>query len=655
MVEIEFYFESVKTIIQCNPEESMETIINKFKTKTENTSKDLYFLYNGSTLDIKKNFNEVVNEHDKTRKKMNIIVNKKLEGKDNISSLYKSKYIICPECKENIYFTIKNFKVTLEDCKNGHKIKDILFNEFEKSQNIDLSKIICENCKKVNKNETFKNKFFICNTCNINLCPLCKGFHNKEHNVIDYDLKDFSCQKHNELYISYCDDCKKDICVLCAKEHNEHKIITYGDIMPEIEEVEKNINKLKETISEFKNHINEIILKLNKLMYNLDEYYKIYNDCIKNFDVKKRNYYIIKNTNEINNYNIDFINILKTIGNEKNIKNKLNNIIHLFQRMEEKEEINNIKIKFNTEYNVDKIIRLKDGRILTYQWEEIDKERKYKICVYNLNYDFVICDICIDIDRIEIIQMDDDNIIQTKCIGCMDWIISIIKIKKNILEEIQSIKTTAHKIIKLSNNKILADSLNEFILYLYQNNKLILDKKLSQNVKYLNDSCAINDDEIVIYGNIEGYISDNDFLIFYDIKNNKEIKSLKIGSYCYGNKSIRLINKDRLIITHNNKIILIDIINTKIINEFKRPLDIDDIFLLNINQINKFLINIEYPESKLIFCRINEDGKIVGLVTIGLGKNEFFYGIYFGEQIFIVKREHSNFNTVKIKKYFVPA
>ena len=566
MVEIEFYFESVKTIIQCNPEESMETIINKFKTKTENTSKDLYFLYNGSTLDIKKNFNEVVNEHDKTRKKMNIIVNKKLEGKDNISSLYKSKYIICPECKENIYFTIKNFKVTLEDCKNGHKIKDILFNEFEKSQNIDLSKIICENCKKVNKNETFKNKFFICNTCNINLCPLCKGFHNKEHNVIDYDLKDFSCQKHNELYISYCDDCKKDICVLCAKEHNEHKIITYGDIMPEIEEVEKNINKLKETISEFKNHINEIILKLNKLMYNLDEYYKIYNDCIKNFDVKKRNYYIIKNTNEINNYNIDFINILKTIGNEKNIKNKLNNIIHLFKRMEEKEEINNIKIKFNTEYNVDRIIPLKDGRILTYQWEKIDKKRKYKICVYNLNYDFVICDICKDIDRIEIIQMDDDNIIQAKCIDCMDWIISIIKIKKNILEEIQSIKTTAHKIIKLSNNKILADSLNEFILYLYQNNKLILDKKLSKNVVLLGDSCAINDEEIVIYGNKWGFISGYDFLIFYDIKNNKEIKSLKIGSgNCSGNKYMRLINKDSLIITHNNKIILIDISNRKII------------------------------------------------------------------------------------------
>ena len=176
--------------------------------------------------------------------------------------------------------------------------------------------------------------------------------------------------------------------------------------------------------------------------------------------------------------------------------------------------------------------------------------------------------------------MDDDNIIQAICNWCMDWIISIIKIKKNVFEEMQSIKTKAYEIIKLSNNKILADSHSEFILCLCRNNELMFDKNLPKKANNLEDSCAINDDEIVIYGIIEGYISDNDFLIFYDIKNNKEIKSLKIGSKCAGNKSIRLINKDRLIITHNNKIILVDIINIKIINEFKQPLDIYDIFLL---------------------------------------------------------------------------
>jgi len=41
---------------------------------------------------------------------------------------------------------------------------------------------------------------------------------------------------------------------------------------------------------------------------------------LKQFDSKKRNYYIIKNTNEINNYNINFMNILKSIGNEQKLR-----------------------------------------------------------------------------------------------------------------------------------------------------------------------------------------------------------------------------------------------------------------------------------------------------------------------------------------------
>ena len=295
---------------------------------------------------------------------MNVIVNNELQEEKNDSCLQKSKYIICPECKENIFFKIKNFKITLEECKKGHKINDILFSEFLKGQNIDLKKIKCEKCKKIDKSETFKNQFYICNSCNISLCPLCKSCHDKEHHIIDYDLKDFSCKEHNESYISFCNECKKDACVLCLKAHSGHKVINYGDIMPEIADVEKKSNKLKETILEFKNHVNEIIANLNKLKESLDEYYKIYNECLSNFDSKKRNYYIIKNTNEINNYNIDFTNILKTIGNEKKIGNKLKNIMNLFYKIEQKEEIKDnkddekdtllkkSKIKFNTDYKV---------------------------------------------------------------------------------------------------------------------------------------------------------------------------------------------------------------------------------------------------------------------------------------------------------------
>jgi hypothetical protein len=254
--------------------------------------------------------------------------------------------------------------------------------------------------------------------------------------------------------------------------------------MPEIADVENKTNKLKETILEFKNHVNEIIANLNKLKESLDEYYKIYNDCLSNFDSKKRNYYIIKNTNEINNFNFDFMNILKTIGNEKKIGNKLKNIMNLFYKIVQKEEIKNnqndekdillkkSKIKFNTDYEVIRIIALQDGRILTEQRYEFNNEKKYKVCIYNIDYDFVFCEFCMDMDLGEIFQMENNNIINH-----LKDEIKVIKIKKYTLEEMQSIKKSFLYLYKLSNNKILIYGFHEFMLYLFQNGKLVFDKK----------------------------------------------------------------------------------------------------------------------------------------------------------------------------------
>ena len=65
----------------------------------------------------------------------------KLEDNDFI----KSKDIICPECSENSRFEIKDYKIKLSDCKNGHIIDNILLNEFEKGQYINNIEIKCEN------------------------------------------------------------------------------------------------------------------------------------------------------------------------------------------------------------------------------------------------------------------------------------------------------------------------------------------------------------------------------------------------------------------------------------------------------------------------------------------------------------------------------
>ena len=36
---------------------------------------------------------------------------------------------------------IKNYKINLYDCKNGHRKENILLNEFQETQNLDLSTV----------------------------------------------------------------------------------------------------------------------------------------------------------------------------------------------------------------------------------------------------------------------------------------------------------------------------------------------------------------------------------------------------------------------------------------------------------------------------------------------------------------------------------
>ena len=147
-------------------------------------------------------------------------------------------------------------------------------------QKIDISSIKCKLCD-LNKNN---NEFFICLNCNINLCSLCKLKHEKEHIIINYELKNYFCNKHYQNYIKYCKKCNKDFCIDCEKEHKEHEIIYYGDIIPD-EDIKENINNLKEYIDKFNNEINDIINKLKIIMNKMINYYNISNNIINNYTV----------------------------------------------------------------------------------------------------------------------------------------------------------------------------------------------------------------------------------------------------------------------------------------------------------------------------------------------------------------------------------
>ena len=161
MVEVEFDYNNNKTTIYCQKEDLMKNICQRFSNKLSIDVNDLYFIYGGNILNLELTFYDQANEEDKKRGKMNIVVN---SVKDTIinnekKKIIKSKDIICPSCGENCRIKIENYKITLYECKNGHKLDNITLDEFNETQAIDESKIICDECKDKNKENSFGKIF----------------------------------------------------------------------------------------------------------------------------------------------------------------------------------------------------------------------------------------------------------------------------------------------------------------------------------------------------------------------------------------------------------------------------------------------------------------------------------------------------------------
>ena len=230
MASIEFIYKGHNTIILCNINDKIKDIINKYITKTSINKNSVIFLYSGNIIDEGLKLSEIIGKEEKD--KIKIIIVDSEDDKDNNKLKIKSKYIICPKCQENIKYKMNEYKIYLYECKNGHRMNNILLNEFENTQYIDISKIICDICKENNKGETYKNGFYRCINCEKNICPLCKLSHDKSHNIINFDQKNYICQKHNDIYSKYCNKCKMNICFICENEHKDHKTISYGEMIP---------------------------------------------------------------------------------------------------------------------------------------------------------------------------------------------------------------------------------------------------------------------------------------------------------------------------------------------------------------------------------------------------------------------------------------
>ena len=351
MEEIEFKYKDFRILVQCSQDEKFKEILKKLDTILKIDLKSQNLIYsNEEKINEELTFNDIANEEDKSKKLMKIIIAEKpISSLSSNKSIIKSKEVICPECGETAIFNITDYQIHINNCKNGHLTDNILLDEYEKTQLVDLSKIICDKCKKIKKSETSDNIFYICISCKNNLCPSCQIIHDKKHNIIDYSLKNYICEKHNQKYIYYCYDCKKNICNECLlKEHEKHYIYELKNDLTKKDELKSRIGDFKETINEFKKNINNIIEKLNKTKENFDLYYKIINDIYNSYDENKLNNKTVENLKGLIQNKIldDFDEVIQ----EEDICNKFNKIWKIYKNMTSK-DINEITLT----YKFDKI------------------------------------------------------------------------------------------------------------------------------------------------------------------------------------------------------------------------------------------------------------------------------------------------------------
>ena len=110
MSKVTFIFDGTETIIQCQKDEKMKDICQRYVNKIEKNLNSLIFLYGGEQLNPDLSFIDQSNRIDKERNMMKVLV---LKNEDN-------EYI-CPKCGEKIKLNIKDDLIS-----SFNKIKNII-------------------------------------------------------------------------------------------------------------------------------------------------------------------------------------------------------------------------------------------------------------------------------------------------------------------------------------------------------------------------------------------------------------------------------------------------------------------------------------------------------------------------------------------------
>jgi len=229
--------------------------------------------------------------------------------------------INCPECGKSCFLNINDFfKISLNQCENGHNINFIPLNELENYTNKYESKIFCYYCK-LNKSKANKTKFYKFLLSDLYLCESCKQSNSNNQKLISLEQANYICNKDNSPYISYCKNCNKNLCSKCEIIHDRnHCLIKYSNMINNNNYYNQNLNDFMMKITQLKNEINSLINILNKVLSNIDIYSNLCNNIFKN-ECEYQNYQLLCNKITLNDFNQFFLKDINKIISENNAIN----------------------------------------------------------------------------------------------------------------------------------------------------------------------------------------------------------------------------------------------------------------------------------------------------------------------------------------------
>ena len=160
-LKVEFFYDGQTIDILCSEKELMKNIVEKFCIKMSVDKNSINCLYGGKILEENTTLENLIKSKSKDEKITILVYSINNQNEEPTEQVVKSSNIICPDCEFNALVKINKYKISI-NCKNNHKFDNIFLNNFENSQKIDESKILCNICKKNNKSNSFNKEFFIC-------------------------------------------------------------------------------------------------------------------------------------------------------------------------------------------------------------------------------------------------------------------------------------------------------------------------------------------------------------------------------------------------------------------------------------------------------------------------------------------------------------